>query len=562
MDVNLLPTDNDYNFLPSFDNFAYDPSTFSPPVEANSLQTELLNFCREQGLEEIAKSSGLVQNGEIAELKDYCASPRAMPQTLHKRELPNKKAASPLRKRRKTSRSSSKKNKGLRHFSERVCQKVHQQKVTTYNEVADALAQELNRDAEGKPIQTDQNIRRRVYDALNVLKAMGIISKQKKEIKWIGLPPNSKQELCDLEKEKQVRVQNVSRKKERLQELMAQQQSYERLLLRNQENEKNVLDKEGLKREPKIQLPFILVNTKSTCELYVEMSPDLTQYFFNFSMPFEIHDDSEILKRAGLYSPMKNTISPIATNAQTQNFDASALVDSGAGSSFMSPLSFRSPLLHSPTITPLKCSSPSHSSPIPPFFEPSSSCFSVQSDSPLENSSPCVVTTSVGTISYDPENLPHSGSVTQQHTPVSPMSNSSCINQPNLLSNAGSPFVTRTNNELTCSPTVTVSPLPVMCGIGENGSSLSVGMERDGESERERSSDHSLLSPHHSLLLPSPTLSLPLSSPTPAPQDDSDMPHSGSVSLLRSNSAPSSLLFDSYNPSFLSFNSLPVPNSQ
>lgn len=43
--------------------------------------------------------------------------------------------------------------------------------------------------------QIDQkNIRRRVYDALNVLMAMNIISKEKKEIRWIGLPTNSVQE--------------------------------------------------------------------------------------------------------------------------------------------------------------------------------------------------------------------------------------------------------------------------------------------------------------------------------------------------------------------------------
>ena len=42
-------------------------------------------------------------------------------------------------------------------------------------------------------------MRRRVYDALNVLMALNIISKDKKEIKWIGLPTNSAQELKNLE---------------------------------------------------------------------------------------------------------------------------------------------------------------------------------------------------------------------------------------------------------------------------------------------------------------------------------------------------------------------------
>lgn len=41
-----------------------------------------------------------------------------------------------------------------------------------------------------------KNIRRRVYDALNVLMAMDIISKDKKEIQWRGLPQTS---LSDIE---------------------------------------------------------------------------------------------------------------------------------------------------------------------------------------------------------------------------------------------------------------------------------------------------------------------------------------------------------------------------
>lgn len=46
---------------------------------------------------------------------------------------------------------------------------------------------------------SQKNIRRRVYDALNVLMAMGIITKEKKEIHWVGLPTNSKQDLYRLE---------------------------------------------------------------------------------------------------------------------------------------------------------------------------------------------------------------------------------------------------------------------------------------------------------------------------------------------------------------------------
>ena len=37
----------------------------------------------------------------------------------------------------------------------------------------------------------NKNIRRRVYDALNVLMAMNIISKEKREIRWNGLPSSN-----------------------------------------------------------------------------------------------------------------------------------------------------------------------------------------------------------------------------------------------------------------------------------------------------------------------------------------------------------------------------------
>lgn len=72
-----------------------------------------------------------------------------------------------------------------------VCRKVEEKGSTSYNEVADELVRELAIEGEygsgketGKETQyDDKNIRRRVYDALNVLMAIDIISKDRKEIK-------------------------------------------------------------------------------------------------------------------------------------------------------------------------------------------------------------------------------------------------------------------------------------------------------------------------------------------------------------------------------------------
>uniref|UniRef100_A0A4X1TC25 E2F/DP family winged-helix DNA-binding domain-containing protein n=1 Tax=Sus scrofa TaxID=9823 RepID=A0A4X1TC25_PIG len=103
----------------------------------------------------------------------------------------------------KRSKKGDKNGKGLRHFSMKVCEKVQRKGTTSYNEVADELVSEFtnsnNHLAADSQAYDQKNIRRRVYDALNVLMAMNIISKEKKEIKWIGLPTNSAQECQNLE---------------------------------------------------------------------------------------------------------------------------------------------------------------------------------------------------------------------------------------------------------------------------------------------------------------------------------------------------------------------------
>ncbi|CAB0003981.1 unnamed protein product, partial [Nesidiocoris tenuis] len=71
--------------------------------------------------------------------------------------------------------------------------------------------------------QYDQkNIRRRVYDALNVLMAMNIISKERKEIRWLGLPATSAQENVSLLNEKKQIAERIRQKRQQLNDLLIQ----------------------------------------------------------------------------------------------------------------------------------------------------------------------------------------------------------------------------------------------------------------------------------------------------------------------------------------------------
>ncbi|XP_005090901.1 transcription factor Dp-1 [Aplysia californica] len=203
----------------------------------------------------------------------------------------------------KRGKKGDKGGKGLRHFSMKVCEKVQMKGVTSYNEVADELVAEfsdpLNMLSPSDAVMPydQKNIRRRVYDALNVLMAMNIISKEKKEIRWIGLPTNSAQECQHLEIEKQKRIERIKHKTQQLQELILQQIAFKNLVQRNRDLEKSQGPPAS---NSAIQLPFIIVNTSKKTVIDCSISNDKCEYLFKFDNTFEIHDDIEVLKRMGM----------------------------------------------------------------------------------------------------------------------------------------------------------------------------------------------------------------------------------------------------------------------
>lgn len=157
----------------------------------------------------------------------------------------------------------------------KVCEKVRKKGVTSYNEVADELVAEFTSATAFQNTLAEQydqkNIRRRVYDALNVLMAMNIISKEKKEIKWLGLPSNSVQECFQLEKEKQKRIQRIREKRKQLYELIMNQISFKNLVQRNKEMER---ENGPPTQNSYIQLPFIVVHTNKKTVIDCSISHD------------------------------------------------------------------------------------------------------------------------------------------------------------------------------------------------------------------------------------------------------------------------------------------------
>ncbi|CAH8313093.1 unnamed protein product [Eruca vesicaria subsp. sativa] len=248
------------------------------------------------------------------------------------------------KKRGKRASGPDKNGRGLRQFSLKVCEKVESKGRTTYNEVADELVAEFalpnNDDTSPDQQQYDEkNIRRRVYDALNVLMAMDIISKYKKEILWRGLPRTSLSDIQELKAERISLRSRIEKKTAYSQELDEQYVGYQNLIRRNEH-----LYSSGNAPSGGVTLPFILVQvslftdpqpiscswfghclivvvlhqTRPHATVELEISEDMQLVHFDFnSTPFELHDDNFVLKT------MKFCHQPPSSNGHNNSHEAS-----------------------------------------------------------------------------------------------------------------------------------------------------------------------------------------------------------------------------------------------
>ncbi|XP_021911491.1 transcription factor-like protein DPA isoform X2 [Carica papaya] len=185
---------------------------------------------------------------------------------------------------------------GLRQFSVLVCKTLETKGTTTYSEVADEIVAEFaaiqSNAAASSEEFNEKNIRRRVYDALNVLMALDIITRDKKEICWKGLPTICTKDLEEMKKQRAKLITSIVKKTAYLKDLEEQIAGIQNLILRNHQLLKsNKAPAEGF------TLPFILVQTSPHASVEIEISEDMQLVHFDFnSTPFALHDDSYILK--------------------------------------------------------------------------------------------------------------------------------------------------------------------------------------------------------------------------------------------------------------------------
>lgn len=225
--------------------------------------------------------------------------------------------------------------KGLRHFAIRVSRKVEEKGVTTYNEVADELvAEELalreaelpnggdaavdlrKRSQKGGGLVDEKNIRRRVYDSLNVLMAMGIIQKEKKLISWQGLAmarcARGSSEIASMKAAIAEKKRVVQEKKERA---IAAQDELARATALVERNRLDVSAHDILNlsdpRLPvhwyhaeRVGLPFLVFSASKDATIHLQVDRAQENICFTFSDSFMILDDTQVLRKLKLPAPV------------------------------------------------------------------------------------------------------------------------------------------------------------------------------------------------------------------------------------------------------------------
>lgn len=205
---------------------------------------------------------------------------------------------SPPQGRHNDGRSASS-TRSLRQMSIKICEKVKSCGKTTCNEIADDLLQMIRKEEEqegsGKMCD-DKNIRRRLYDSLNVLEAVNVLVKDSKDITWKGMPDSEHEQARRLKSEGDSRRNEVKEKQDAMREQVIQQVTYHNLVRHNQRRHNSNF----VRQANKIPVPFVLVNAHPNAEVHCDASRDMSHIMVDVNAPFALNDENFVLSQLGL----------------------------------------------------------------------------------------------------------------------------------------------------------------------------------------------------------------------------------------------------------------------
>ena len=196
---------------------------------------------------------------------------------------------------------------GLKEISKRVMDIIKQSGQTTYRAISDQIVNEINE----KSLKDEKNIRRRIYDSLNVMKSMKLFNRDSnsKTIMW-----NYDQEFDPLneienknegdEKNNDCKIdsgyivelkKDIKEKKEKVILLSKELQGLKNVLERNKREDENVPENK------KLYFPFIVIefpNNKDP-KVNVALNENQTKAHFGFDEADAMYGDLDAVSKIG-----------------------------------------------------------------------------------------------------------------------------------------------------------------------------------------------------------------------------------------------------------------------
>lgn len=186
--------------------------------------------------------------------------------------------------------------KGLKSLTIHVKQILSTRKHISYQEVATILTQEVCGNSTER-LREEKNIKRRVYDAINVLIAAGVLDKDERGVFMKSSEGN--RAAANMEEAVFVQRQSIQQKKGQLTELLHRFLAVQHLIHRNAHNQ-----------DPTDCLPFPFLvlgaedcpdNAVSAKQVHIIANRPCTSLLVKFQQPMEMLGDMEVLLHLGLH---------------------------------------------------------------------------------------------------------------------------------------------------------------------------------------------------------------------------------------------------------------------
>ncbi len=155
--------------------------------------------------------------------------------------------------------TSENRKEGMKSITQEVFSILKEKKECTYHSICKSI-----------PIATTETVRRRIYDILNVMRAVNLINKKNKVYYLVN------------------NIYSLTKKKNEVKKLKEMKEAFEFITRRN----KFLSNKEG----ERLYLPFMILSTEKNSDIHCETNKEKTFFNFTSDKPIAVFDDLCILK--------------------------------------------------------------------------------------------------------------------------------------------------------------------------------------------------------------------------------------------------------------------------